>query len=478
MTALLTSKSRQVAKLASFLPTTVPWSIGAGLTIKGTPLLVIPWERTAKPVLLASPMSSSWTALRHPVFRRLWIASAISGTCVAAHDNAATYVLNSVSGNPALLSLIPAVTALPFFLFTLPAGILADRVDRKKLFCGINLWLAAGAFSLTIFNWLHVLNSCLILACIFFIGTGFASNAPVWTAMVAQIVPETELSSVATLNGLQFNLSGIVGPALGGLLLPLIGANQIFMLNAACFLLVILALQQWNEPVRQSPVGSKPSSPGLKAVIRCVFRTPALQSAVARNLEFAFFISAIPALVPVIGLKLLNFSSSELGLLFTFMGTGSALAALLILPRAKKYFPREILTLSNLFIAVVYLLFCVVHEKPLLFLMASLAGAGWTVSASELWARGQSAIPDWARGRLTAIMITVCQGATALGALVWSSLVATIGPSHTLMTTALAFLASILFSHQQFASLLTAHLQALRLTGELKAQELRAPVLL
>ena len=59
--------------------------------------------------------------MRHPVFRRLWIASAISGTCVAAHNNAATYVLNSLSGNPALLSLIPVVTAclsssLPFLL--------------------------------------------------------------------------------------------------------------------------------------------------------------------------------------------------------------------------------------------------------------------------------------------------------------------------------------------------------------------------
>jgi Transmembrane secretion effector len=177
----------------------------------GTGLLPIPRGRTANPIF-RKPMNSTWTALRHPVFRRLWIATAISGTCVAVHDNAATYVLNSLSGNPALLSLLPFLTALPFFLFTLPAGILADRVNRKKLLCAINLWLAAGAFSLTIFNWLHILSSYLILACIFFIGIGFASNAPVATAVVAQLVPETELSSVATLNGLQFNISGILGP--------------------------------------------------------------------------------------------------------------------------------------------------------------------------------------------------------------------------------------------------------------------------
>ncbi|MBV8815757.1 MAG: MFS transporter [Verrucomicrobia bacterium] len=417
-------------------------------------------------------MSSSWTALRYPVFRRLWIASAISGTCVAAHDNAATYVLNSLSGNPALLSLIPVVIALPFFLFTLPAGMLADRVDRKKLLCAINLWLAAGAFSLAIFNWLHILNSYLILACIFFIGIGFAANAPVSTAVVATLVPETELSSVATLNGLQFNISGILGPALGGLLLPLIGANQIFLINAACFLFVILAVQQWKESVRQSPASSKLQSPGRNSVIHSVFRTPTLQRAVAQNLQFAFFISAIPAVVPVIGLKLLNFTSSDLGLCFTFMGIGSASAAVLILPRLKKYFPGEILTLSNVCIAVVYVLFCLIHEKSCFLLTASLAGAGWTISASELWARGQSAIPDWARGRLTATMITVSQGATALGALVWSSLVATIGPSHTLITTALLFSASILLSNQQpLLSLFVDRLPVLRLV---RLQELKS----
>jgi predicted MFS family arabinose efflux permease len=159
----------------------------------------------------------------------------------------------------------------------------------------------------------------------------------------------------------------------------------------------------------------------------------------------------------------------------SLLGIGSASAAVLILPRLKKYFPGEILILSNVFIAVVYVLFCLIHEKSFFLLTASLAGAGWTISASELWARGQSAIPDWARGRLTATMITVCQGATALGALVWSSLVATIGPTHTLITTALLFSASILLSNQQpLLSLFRARPQVLRFYGLVRLQELKS----
>ena len=62
----------------------------------------------------------------------------------------------------------------------------------------------------------------------FLIGVGFAFNAPAWTSIVPQVVSEIELPSAATLSGLQFNISGIIGPALGGLLVPLAGANCVF----------------------------------------------------------------------------------------------------------------------------------------------------------------------------------------------------------------------------------------------------------
>jgi MFS family permease len=88
---------------------------------------------------------STWTALRNPVFRQLWIASVISGTCVAAHDGAATWMMNKLTGSPFLISLMSTVASLSFFLFTLPAGVLADKVDRQKLVCTINLCLAATA---------------------------------------------------------------------------------------------------------------------------------------------------------------------------------------------------------------------------------------------------------------------------------------------------------------------------------------------
>src|SRR5215470_13826574 len=192
--------------------------------------------------------SSSWTALRNPVFRKLWIATVISGTCVAAHDSAAIWMMNVFTGSPFLISLMSTVASLPFFLFTLPAGALADQVDRQKLVCFINVGLAAMAAGLAVLGWLHLLNPYLILVSVFCVGVGFAFNAPAWTSIVPQVVSDGELPSAATLSGLQFNISGIIGPALGGVLVALAGANFVFGLNAACFLLVVVATRQWKRP--------------------------------------------------------------------------------------------------------------------------------------------------------------------------------------------------------------------------------------
>src|SRR6266478_9003380 len=196
--------------------------------------------------------NSTWAALRNPVFRKLWIAALISGTCVAAHDTAAMWMMHMLTPSPFLISLVSTVASLPFFLFTLPAGALADMVDRKKLLCLANVWLAGTAAGLAILGWLNLLNPYVILAFVFLIGIGFALNAPAWTSSVSEVVSNADLPSAATLGGLQLNISGIMGPALGGLLIPLIGPNSVFAANAACFLVVILAILQWKRTTGQS----------------------------------------------------------------------------------------------------------------------------------------------------------------------------------------------------------------------------------
>jgi len=368
----------------------------------------------------------------------------ISGTCVAAHDSAATWTMNIFTESPLLLSLMSTVASLPFFLFTLPAGALADKVDRQKLVCTINVCLAATTFTLAVLGWLHLLNPCLILGCVFIIGVGFAINAPAWTSIVPQVVSDAELPSAASLSGLQFNISGIIGPALGGLLVPLVGANFVFALNAACFLLVVVATRQWKQPTLPAKLPSESYFESFGTINRYVRNAPGFQVVLARNFLFALFISVVPALIPVVGLKVLHLSSSNLGLLFTSMGAGSVVGAVFIIPWLRTRFSPDSVTLSaNLLLVLVYVLMALVRQTEAFFVVAALAGMGWTMSASELWVATQRAIPVWARGRMNATVIMISQGAIALGGVIWGSVGAITGASYTVL-----FLTSLLLARR------------------------------
>jgi MFS family permease len=342
--------------------------------------------------------SSSWMALRNPAFRRLWIATVISGTCVAAHDSAATWMMNISTGSPFLISLMSTVASLPFFLFTLPAGALADKVDRQKLICLINVGLAAMAAGLAMLGWLHLLNPYLILVSVFFIGVGFAFNAPAWTSIVPQVVSDAELPSAATLSGLQFNISGIIGPALGGLLLPLAGANFVFALNAACFVLVVLATRQWKQPSVPTNIPSESFFKSFGTIFHYVRYAPGFQVVLARNFLFALFISVIPALMPVVGLKVLHLSSSNMGLLFTSMGAGSVVGAVFIIPWLRaRLSPDSLTLLANLLLVLVYLLMAMVCQTEVFFLIAALAGATGQRTVNDF---GELSRADFAGGVL------------------------------------------------------------------------------
>jgi len=395
----------------------------------------------------ATTSTSTWGALRNPTFRKLWVASLVSGTCVAAHDTAATWVMNTLTASPFLISVMSTVASLPFLIFTLPAGALADMVDRKKLLVLMNLWLTIAAAALAILGWLHLLSTYVILISVFLMGVGFAFAAPAWTSIVPEIVSPQELRSAATLGGLQLNISGILGPAFGGVALSFVGPTAVFGVNAACFLAVIFGILQWKRTIPQSRRGLENFFDSFIKAIRYVRHAPGLQIVLARNALFALFISAIPALIPVIGLKSLHLNASQLGLLFTSQGIGSVAGAVVIIPWLRaRYSSNILIVLANLLVAIVYVFMAFVRQPWFFFVVAAMAGVGWTLSASELWVAAQRAMPSWVRGRMSATVMMVSQGAMAIGGVIWGSAVTTAGPAYSLLAAAALLVVSLVLA--------------------------------
>jgi MFS family permease len=401
--------------------------------------------------------TSVWLALGNRVFRGLWLGSVVSGICVSAHDTTATWLMNASGASPLLLSLMATAASLPFFLLTLPAGSVADLSNRRNLFIATYLWLGFAAGLLAALTWLHLVHPYVILTTVFLLGTGFAFNAPVWASVVPEIVRKEEISSAVTLGGVQMSLAGIVGPALGSLLFPVVGPAVVFSLSALAFLGAAWAISRVYYPQQRPDPNLENFFESFASALRYVRYTPGMQVILVRDFLFGLFIAAVPALVPVVALHHLRVPGSQLGLVFTTMGIGSLLSATLLLPYARaKATPNALTILAGVLLVAVLGLMAMVPTLLLLLPVAALAGVSWTVSASELWIAGQRVMPDWARGRMNAVHMMASQGGVAAGGILWGTAVASLGLRSTLVggafllaaSLALAIPLSINFAHR------------------------------
>jgi MFS family permease len=392
--------------------------------------------------------TSIWLALRNPVFRGYWLAALVSGTCLAAHNTAAFSVLGQESDSTILISLMSTLSSLPFALFTLPAGALADMAERKKILYGTSLWQASVALGLTILALTDSLNSHVILVSVFLFGIGFAFASPASASVEVEMVPPEHLASANTLGGLQMNIAGIIGPLIGGFLVSLSGPGSAFAANAGGFLLLLLAISRWKRPPREAKTAPEDFFATIETALRYVRYTPGIKVILARIALFSFFISIIPALMPVVGLKELHLDASELGSLFTAMATGSVAAAVCIMPLARaRLSPNRLTLYANVLLILNLFLMAFVNWPYAFLLLAALGGAGWTLSATELWIAAQRAIPDWARGRLNATIVMCSQAATALGGVIWGSAAATAGVVPTFLGAGLLAMVTLVVVH-------------------------------
>src|SRR6202011_5952361 len=128
-------------------------------------------------------------------------------------------------------------------------------------------------------------------------------------------------------------------------------------------------------------------------------------------------------------------------------GIGSVAGAVVIIPWLRaRYSSNVLIGLANLLVAMVYVLMAIVREPCLFFAVAAMAGVGWTLSASELWVAAQRAMPSWVRGRMSATVMMVSQGAMAVGGVIWGSAVTTAGPAYSLLTAAALLLVSLVLA--------------------------------
>lgn len=389
----------------------------------------------------ARTAASPWQPLAQPVFRAIWIASLASNLGTVMHDTAAAWLMTSLAAKPILVALMQTATSLPFFLLGLPAGALADVVDRRRLLLATQTWMlvAAGLLGvLTVFGWM---TAPLLLSLTFFLGLGVALNSPAWQAVVPELVERDQLPSAVALNGVAFNLARAAGPALGGLIVAASNPGMVFLLNAASFVGVIFVIRGWQRPERESMLPPERILGAIRAGARYVQHSPEMRAVLVRAGVFILGGSVTWALLPVLVRRQLGLGPAAYGTLLGCFGAGAVAGAMLLPGLQARHSADRQSILATLAYAAAAATLGLTHSPLLVGAVLAIAGAAWMVQMSCLNVAAQTAIPAWVRARAMAVYLLIFQGGLALGSILWGA-VATAANSRIALLAAAAFLAA------------------------------------
>ncbi|WP_137177475.1 MFS transporter [Roseomonas sp. AR75] len=353
--------------------------------------------------------------LRHPAFRLLWLSNLVANTGMWMQNTGAGWLMTSLAPTPLMVSLVQVASLLPVFLLALPAGALADIVDRRLFLLATQAWMALSALLLALLTHAGVLGPWGLILLTFAIGAGTAMSSPAWQATTPELVPRDDLPGAIVLNGIGFNLSRAVGPAIGGVVVALAGAEATFALNALAFLVAIAALATWKREEPRSTLPKESFLSALRAGLRFVRASPPLRAATIRACVFFGGLAAIWGLLPLVVREGLGLGPEWYGLMLTAMGVG-AVAGGFMLPALRARLDRGSMVVAACILGGGSLAVLGVAPHVTVALLAMLGfGFAWLAGASTLQAAAQLATPPWVRARALGFYQVATFGALALG---------------------------------------------------------------
>jgi predicted MFS family arabinose efflux permease len=388
---------------------------------------------------------SSWAPFRHPIFAILWTATVVSNIGTWMQNAAAGWLMTGLNPDPLIVSLVQVATTLPMFLFGIPAGALADILDRRKLLIVVQVFLTVVVTGFSLLVWLNRITPASLLGFTFLMGVSAALIAPAWQSIVPQLVPRGELPPAVAANSVGINVSRAIGPALAGLLIGALGIAAPFWINAITSVGVIAALLWWR-PQESSAHQLPPERFGSAMMIglRHARRNPHLRATLIRAAGFFLFASAYWALLPLLARNQIQGGPGLYGILLGAIG-GSAVIGALILPLLKERLGADGLAAAGTVgTAVALVLFGLARAPATALVASSIAGLSWIAVLATINVSAQLGLPAWVRGRGLALFVTVMFGAMSLGSMAWGQVATHIGLQATHIVAAAGLVVALL----------------------------------
>ncbi|WP_092175717.1 MFS transporter [Bosea sp. OK403] len=385
-----------------------------------------------------APTPSAFSPLRRPVFAVLWAATILGNIGSFMRDVASAWLVTDLSGSPSAVAMIQVAGTLPIFLLAIPAGVLSDIVDRRKLLIGVQILLGLISTALLTLALADRLTVAILVGLTFLGGVGAALMGPAWQSIVPELVPKPDLRNAVALNSLGFNIARSIGPALGGALLVAFGAAATYGADVLSYVFVVAALVWWRRPTGADDALREHFGGAFRAGLRYARASRELHRVLLRATLFFICASAVWALLPLVARRLLEGGAGFYGLLLGAVGAGAICGAVL-LPHIRARTGVDGLMLgAALVTAAIIAALAAVPPQWLAVILLFILGGAWIAALTTLNGTIQAILPNWVRGRGLALYLTVFNGASAAGSLLWGLVAEAIGLHGTLIAAALA----------------------------------------
>jgi len=399
-------------------------------------------DAPAIPALIAPP--SIRASLRHRPFRALLAGGSVYFIGNAMQAMATAWLMVELTGSAFLAALVQTAVFLPMFLLVLPAGVLADTTDRRRLMQGA---LLAQVLVLTLLTTLALAGwagPAVLLLFTFVAGCCTAMLSPSWNSAIVDVVPRDELPQAITAIGISYNSARALGPALAGAVFAWAGSGWVFALSVLGVLALFEAVRRF-PPRAHAPSRLPPERlwGGMLSALRFARHSETLLAQLVRVVAYSGAGSALWALLPIIAQRQLGLGATGFGLLMGCLGTGAVFAGLVIgRLRARLGLERLVAVGAVIFaLAMAVAALSKVHVLVYAALMA--AGASWMSVMSTYNTATQTSVPPWVRARATALHTLCALGSFAIGSALWGALSVGLGLTPTLLLAAAAMLASV-----------------------------------
>lgn len=362
------------------------------------------------------PKLSLFSTLKIKNFRNYQIGAFVSEIGNQMQIVAVAWQVYEKTGNPVSLGLIGVANFVPILFFSLIGGLVADKVDRKKLLIVSLISQAVLASALFILTFSHLINPLWIYIILFFIAISQSFSLPVRQALTPQLVPTKYLMNATSLGTLQYQSATLIGPAVAGFLIGGLGVVVVYFLNAISFTFFMIAILSIKVPFQKHNREEVQFS--LSAIgqgIKFVLNTPILYTTMILDFLATFFGEAA-ILMPVFAKDVLHVGAQGLGLLYSAPAIGGVLAGLLIAALHHKIEHQgKAIIVSIILYGLATIGFGLSKAMPLALLFLVLVGFGDMISTIIRNTIRQIITPDHLRGRMSSITRIFFQGGPQLG---------------------------------------------------------------